>query len=207
MCYSAEASTYAFVFSSVSSLLLMQVEPALGAFFLFVGLMQLFDLVFWLNQDQSGSRINWVTTKVAMIANHLQPVVLAWMLMYFRDTQLSVETQTLLLTYVICIIIYTALAWRHTSYTKVTEKSYPSLYWEWNDMPGSSLVYALFLMSLVALIWEGFAYPVNIIMSALSVISFFLSAYYYKGRTAVGRFWCYFASYAPLLVLAMIKSF
>ncbi len=206
MCYSAEASAYAFFINTVGCLLLMQSEPALGLFFMFVGLMQLFDLVFWLNQSDVSSK-NWFATKSAMIINHLQPVVLAWLLVYFKGTSLSLNSLTLLLAYVVCVSIYTINAWSLTSHTLVTQKSYPSLYWEWNDLPGSSVVYSLFLVCLVALSYDGFEYPLNLVISLFAIISFFLSAYYYKGRTAVGRFWCYFAAYAPLLLLAIVKAF
>jgi hypothetical protein len=206
MCYSAEASTYAFFMNAIGCLLLSQTDPALGAFFFFVGLMQLFDLVFWLNQSNL-SKTNWIATKSAMITNHLQPVVLACLLVYLKGISLSINTKTLLLAYIICVTIYSINAWYLTSHTLVTNKSYPSLYWEWNDLPGSSIVYSLFLVCLVAMCYEGFESPVNLVMSIFAVASFFLSAYYYKGRTAVGRFWCYFASYAPILLLAIIKAF
>jgi hypothetical protein len=206
MCYSAKASAYAFVTNCVGSLLLMQFHPALGGFFMFVGLMQLFDLIFWLNQEE-GSTTNWVATKSAMITNHLQPVVFALLLLRVNGTTFSASTKTLLVAYIICASIYSLNAWLHTSHTVVTNKSYPSLYWEWNNLPGSSIVYSLLLTCFVALSLEGFQFPLNIALSIFTVVSFFLSAYYYKGQTAVGRFWCYFAAYAPLLLLVFMKAF
>ena len=52
----------------------------LAIFFAFIGLMQLFDWIFWENQNisnQNEKLINFIFTKIAMFVNHLQPIVLA----------------------------------------------------------------------------------------------------------------------------------
>ena len=58
----------------------------LAFFFGFVGFMQVFDWIFWKNQDMSDpkqEKTNYLFTKIAMIFNHLQPIVLGLLIFIF----------------------------------------------------------------------------------------------------------------------------
>ena len=94
--------------------------------------------------------------------------------------------------------LYTVVNWNNVSYTVVTKESYPSLYWEWNSMDGGLLVYTLYMASLLTIIYQHYTFPLNLIVMATVFGSFVFAWYYYKGKV-VGRFWCYFAAFIPLL--------
>jgi small-conductance mechanosensitive channel len=168
---------------------------------MFVSLMQLYDILFWLYL--SKNKINYWTTKIAMITNHLQPIILALLILYIAKKKLNIYILGILVLYIIAFIIYSYIAWNKISYTLVDSRSEPSLFWEWNNLDGSIsvLFYGLYLLLVCALFYNGFEWPLNFICIGIVLVSYVLSFYYYKGQTSVGRFWCYFAGYIPLLLI------
>jgi hypothetical protein len=188
-----------------------------------VGIMQLFDIIFWNNlniKDPEQANINYVTTKIALFANHLQPIVLAYLIYIFTGS-LGQLSKIILPIYTVIIILYTFNTYNKIKYTEVTSVSIrdtndllfpneeddiikPSLKWEWNMQAYNTPVYLTFLLTLVVLSYENFNYPFNIILTFINVFTFVLSAYYYKGQS-LGRFWCKFAAWVPLLFILIDK--
>jgi hypothetical protein len=196
MCYDLNASIRATIIGTVSSIALcLRGSMALGLFFVFVTLMQLYDWIFWENQMEN--RVNYITTKIAMITNHLQPIVLAFLVN--RVYPLDGLTKAVMLSYVMTSILYSADVYGRISYTLVSKESYPSLYWEWNDMPWSVPFYGLFLLSFM-LTCSNLPAPTSYILMALNVLTFAFSYYTYK-KTTIGKGWCYIAAHVPLLLL------
>ena len=91
------------------------------------------------------------------------------------------------------------MSFNKISYTIVTEESYPSLYWEWNNMDMHYLVYFIFLLTLCVLSLQ-LVYPLNMFLLIINFFIFFLARYKYK-LTNSGRFWCNFAAYVPFVLL------
>lgn len=203
MCFSAGASQAGFLASVVGSLVLAPLDPALAIFFGFVGLMQLYDYIFWTHPP--SSQANQATTKLAMMSNHLQPIVLTMAVAFFRGTP---QPLTLLTTaaYAIVAAVYTTVHWDRVRSTTVTEKTTPSLYWSWNDQYGSDLLYLLFLASFTTTFMQEYPHPMNGILAALSLSTFAAAWFKYKGYASVGRFWCYFAAFVPLGIAALLAS-
>jgi hypothetical protein len=119
----------------------------------------------------------------------------------------------MLIIYIIIIIFYSIKTFNKITYTlteKINvkeivnkeERIKTSLFWEWNynEVDGSLMVYIIFLLTLTMLSYENLSYPTNIVLSFISVFTFGLSFYLFKGR-ALGRFWCNFASFVPLFIL------
>jgi hypothetical protein len=204
MCYSNNASKTSFLVNIITCFILYNYAKTsyskiFALFFTFVGLMQLYDWIFW--ENLSENNINYIFTKIAMISNHLQPIILA-LLIYIIHGKLGNFSQIAIIIYSIASLLYSINAYNNINYTLVTDKSKPSLYWQWNDQPYSEITYALFLISIGILCYENFNYPINLIFFLINIISFFFASFYYKGKN-VGRFWCYFASYVPLFVLLL----
>ncbi len=211
MCYTSTTSLNAFTIGIIASLLLilkgyLQSKKQLkiiGIFFIFVTLMQLYDYIFWTNPPTlsiSASKTNELATKLACITNHLQPIILALLLYYFNK-KLSKSSTILISIYTIAILIYTINGWNKLKYTGVTAKSSPSLNWQWNHLEGAKIIYILFLASLAYLFFDNLNYPINIIASLATILSFVYSIYKYNNNASSGRFWCYFAAFVPLLFL------
>jgi len=202
MCYSSDASRVSFSVNLITSYILYtysktEYSKIFALFFAFVGLMQLYDLIFW--ENLSENNINYIFTKIAMISNHLQPIILA-LLIYMISGKLESLSKIIIIIYSLFALVYSINTYKNINYTLVSKESSPSLYWQWNDQPYAEIVYTLFLMSLVILCFENFEYPINTIFVLITILSFILSSYYYKGQS-IGRFWCYFSSYIPLLLL------
>jgi len=218
MCYSKEVSQRSFIINMISSYILYtysnNIENKLFAFiFAFIGLMQLYDWIFWENQDitnKSQADINFVTTKLAMIANNLQPIVLALLIYYFKGKIGKISTYMLVI-YVIFMMIYSIKTFNKITYTLtekvdvrrlVKDEEKASLFWEWNsnEEGGNVFVYSIFILTITMLAYENLSYPINIILSFISVFTFVLSWYIFKGHS-VGRFWCNFVAFIPLFIL------
>ena len=163
--------------------------------------MQLYDLLFWCNLSKNN--INYWTTKLAMITNNLQPIILLLLIKFISKRKLKPIVLIIVGLYTIAAAVYIIKSWNEITYTLVNEKTSPSLYWEWVNLDGNMFVYGLHLLSLAVLFWDGFDWPINWILVAVTLISFIFTNQYYKGITAGGRFWCYFAAYIPLLLIFM----
>lgn len=213
MCYSAEASRNIFILNLISSIILFNYKSRsntnkiIALCFAFVGTMQLLDWILWTHQnikDKNEALVNYVTTKVAMIVNHMIPIVCAFII-YFYKGKLGLYSQFILFIYIILIIMYSINVYYVISYTLTKEYS---LYWEWNYIYNLSsiTVYTVFLFSLVILSYENIDYPTNIILAFIAIVSFILAGYYWKS-IAIGRFWCKFSAFIPLIfyVLAFLK--
>ena len=216
MCYSKEVSQRSFIINVITCYILYNynsnnnTHKILALFFVFVGLMQLFDWIFWEHQNMSSEnekRVNFIFTKISMIANHLQPIILA-MILYLFNGKLHNLSICIVILYILVVVPYTTnLSIDYTLVKNVEtnkNKTKTSLYWQWNSAHNSYLVYATFLITLSVLSFENFNYPMNIILIFINLSSFFLANFYYKSEY-VGRFWCETASIIPLILLILNK--
>lgn len=205
MCYTASTSVKAFIIGCLSSLCLISQKSAdykiIGWFFMFIILMQLYDAIFWTNP--APSNINRLATKAATITNHLQPIVLCLLILYFKG-KITDKSRMLIWIYAISIIVYTMYGWNTLTYTEVTQRSNPSLDWRWNHFNGAPFVYALFLGSFVYLFMNELKEG-GLITSILCILTFLFSVMKYQIKGASGRFWCYFAAFCPLIVFLSSK--
>jgi len=217
MCYSEEQSKVSLIINIITCYVLYThknstpTHKILALFFAFVGIMQLFDIIFWRNQNIQHpyeAYINYTTTKIAMFFNHFQPIILAYLIYTFKNT-LGHTSKNILPIYSIIILFYTIYTYNNIKYTlieqidtrnTITTERVPTLKWEWNIQQNSLFVYLVFLLTLVILFYENFTYPFNIILALINITTFILSAYYYKGKS-LGRFWCKFAAWIPLLFI------
>ena len=216
MCYTASTSINTFVIGLLSSLLLYlkssndislssQISSEykiVALFFMFVSFMQLFDYIFWTNYR---NQTNKTFTKIATIVNHLQPIVLAILIYTFSKNsseRLSSFSKYLTYFYSIIILLYTINIWNSLEYTEVTEKSSPSLFWKWNAGENAGFVYSVFLITLIILFYSNLP-NIGIFVSIITAMSFFLSFFKYQIQISTGRFWCYFAAFAPLIFLLL----
>jgi hypothetical protein len=174
----------------------------LGMFYGFVSLMQLYDIIFWDSLKTNGgfTQTNKITTMIAMITNHLQPLVLAYLIS--RITTLHTHSIWITMVYAVIALIYSTDVGRTLDYTVVTKKSQPSLHWKWNTpnepIIPNRMMYGLFLITMVIVVFE-LPSPIRYIVLSTIVLTFAFSFYVYKS-TLVGRMWCYIGAYMPLLI-------
>jgi hypothetical protein len=206
MCYTSTTSINAFAIGIITSLLLISLTnntdyKIIGYFFLFVSFMQLFDYFFW--EYPSNTTQNQIATKFAILFNHLQPIVLFLLIYYFNKGQVKQSSKYLIILYTFIIILYTGMLWNKVNSTKVTERSSPSLDWEWNRQYGAELVYFIFLITLTVLFLQNVKTGGKL-AAFLTVVTFLFSLYKYQIKASTGRIWCYLSSFAPVIFLLKI---
>lgn len=211
MCYDIHTSLIALVVNIVTSIVLFIVAKnkerdanvsnqlkAVALFFLFVGFMQFWDILFW--SYDATTKINVYATKMAMIWNHLEPIVLA-LLIYLFIGKLTLPSMIALAVYVVAIVAYSANGWSELRGNESTKDTCGSLYWQWNNMKGNTFVYGLFLICLLILVQQQFTGWVRCLSMVIITSTFFFSLYKYSINASVGRFWCYFAAFCPIFFL------
>lgn len=201
MCYTYNASITSFTVNFIGCIILAYYTPAIAMFLFFVGFMQLFDAIFWFNQQKNLT--NFLVTKLAMVFNHLQPIVLAFCIFYIAKKELRNLSFYTLVVYTVAAIIYTCYHWNSVSYTLVTDKSSPGLYWEWNHLVGAEIFYALFMFTFIVLLYENIVSPYNYILIVFTIGTYLLSLYYFKTKT-VGRYWCFYAAYVSFFIVGIL---
>lgn len=210
MCYSLNASFNSIVINVISCYVLLNVAKYknkettlffrnISLFFLFVGLMQLYDLIFWISLKDNGGKntLNYATTKIAMLSNHFQPIVLAYLIS--RVHSLNDVTKYILGFYVVFCIWYSYIALTELDYTIVTKNSFPALDWKWNNLENGEIFYTIFFITF-SCITLNLRYPFSILMLMINICTFLFSFYHFKRKT-VGHMWCKIAAYVPLVLL------
>jgi hypothetical protein len=210
MCYSAKDSINAYIIGSISSLILFSYKDTdmkiLGLFFLFVSQMQLFDYIFWKNTECNN--INKITTKFAIIFNHLQPVVL-FLLLKFYNYKVSQLSEIIFYIYLIVFTIYTIYVFPSNNciYTDKVCCSLPRekinnntvINWQWNDMKYINYIYILFLLSFTLSVLNLTKYKYELVF--INFFTFLISHKIPNLNRSVGRIWCYIASFMPILLI------
>lgn len=177
----------------------------LALFFAFVTLMQVYDWIFWesLKYNNGENTTNYIFTKIAMISNHLQPIVLASLVNQVYP--LNETSKLVLLVYSIFSILYSVNAYQRLQYTTVTERSTPVLDWQWNSFEYTKPLYTLFVLSFI-LTSLNLPYPLNYLMVLINIATYSFSYYSYK-NTAIGKGWCFISCYVPLFLLLVQMVF
>jgi hypothetical protein len=227
MCYTLNTSINTFIINIVFCFILyvyanikqnIQLK-IISLFFLYVGVMQFWDILFWINDENTET--NKYATKMAMIWNHFEPIVLFFLILFYLHKIPNVSLITIII-YSVLMIGYTAYNWNKVKKTSVyirelrdckdsnknkedteckTRETKNSLFWEWNYMEGSMSFYTIFLITLLVLSYKNFSGWIRNLSLFYILFTFFFSLYKYKIDKGVGRFWCYFASYGPIFYL------
>lgn len=226
MCYSYEQSRNNLVINIITCSILYNYKnkpicKILGLAFGYIGLMQLFDMIFWSTQninDQSQKTINFITTKLAMFVNHSQPIVIAYII-YFFTGKLGIVSKLALMLYTFVMSIYTYYAYYNINYTfvqnvtlernnkekKEKRENRQILKWEWTNQPYSHVVYFIFFLTLLIVFYDNLPSPFNLIAAIIFSLTLLFSRHYFKGLY-VGRFWCKIVAFLPVLLL-LFNSF
>ena len=202
MCYTASASAYSFIVGiTVSSYLYTQPSSDLkiiGGIFFLVSFMQLFDFVFWRTQPpwtDKNLETNRLFTKLAIIVNNIQPLVLAYLIYKYKG---YLKGEKLVYLYGIVMVLFMMSNWKFVDTTTVGKDG--SLYWSWNHWKYSEPFYILFLITLLYLSYYNLSGPYNNVLPFI-ILSSFIVTYFKYGVDIYGRFWCFFAPFIPIVFL------
>src|SRR6056300_660702 len=213
MCYSANTSIATFLsnygITFVAFLFALNSDTKVAIQFLsFIGLMQLFDYMFWINP--SPTKMNYIITKIAMIVNLLQPIIMVLLIYNYKN---YVKDLTLLIValYTVFAIVYINNSWSKVMYTKEHVKG-EGLIWEWHTQKGHIFLFYLFILSLAIASYENLDTSMKYILSILLVFTYLIS--WLKNNIKMkssskysGRLWCYYSALLPGIILLLNHIF
>jgi hypothetical protein len=204
MCYSANDSLTAYIINFFSSILLFYFSKKLeykviSLFLLFVGQMQMFDYLFWKNQK--CNTINKLATILAIIFNHLQPIVLFLLQYYYGITQ-NMFALIIIILYIIFSVNYNIEAF---SKVKCTLQENNMMDWKWNELNYSFIYYSLFLGYLILAAFNFKNNNIKILFALISIITFLVATKTPFLNYSIGRIWCYYASLIPVFILLIMN--
>jgi len=148
MCFSAEVSIITFLIGIVGAFLCIQlntkVDKIIGYFYGFVALMQLIEYLLWMHQKCDN--YNKFLSITGMLLNHLQPIVLGLLVLYFNKNNKNKWIIYLILSiYTIIIVPYSLQFIQSGDFdcTLKDDKQNSHLIWNWNGMNMSDFVYII----------------------------------------------------------------
>jgi len=207
MCFSKEVSLTTFSLGFVFSIILyfrtkLTDIKIIALSLLYVSLMQFVEFLLWMNQN--CDELNKTISYVGMALNHLQPVVLAGLILYMSKKPNTIGIIIVTLVYLSVFIPY-SLEYKNIEDLRcsVKREGNPHIVWNWNNLKNNMYVYALFLSAIVILPFLGFASKsIAYNASAYLIISFTISLLVYERYEAIGSTWCLFTALVPpILVL------
>lgn len=190
MCFSEKASLVAFFTGMLGSLFCFLGKTPkhniVGLFFAFVSLMQIVDYLLW--RHKKCDDYNKTISVIGMILNHLQPIILALLVVMYMPNANKRTILTIVLVYLCFILPYSLQFLKNVECTIKDRKD-----WTWNKVSYAGLVYLIFTICLASL----FYIPTGLIGSAVVVLTYIISNIVYPNKP--GAVWCYFITGIPIL--------
>jgi len=203
MCISKNVSIIAFTIGIIGSLLLYHFgnkkytkENKIYSLFLFyVIFMQLFDYIFWVDQDNSKN-LNYLFSYIAPIFNYSQPTILYLLKLYINNIKINTYYDKLILLLNIFYVIISIFCFKNYINDKpvLTVKKDSHLNWKWTNHI-SIFYFILFIIN----IFYNSVINYSIMAAFLIFFSLFISSKY--TNNFIGEIWCFIASIGPLFFL------
>ena len=204
MCYTPEISIQAFIINVISSFLLFFLTSSktlkiIALYFFYLGWMQLFDYLLWVYPKPDP--INAATTKLAMIISYLQPVVYL-MIASIITNKMHMLSSIVVLIYTMYAIPYAVDIYDSVQFT--SPKGTPprqTLVWDWLQWDGP--ISTAYVMASLIITYQYLQGSIRNWMLVFIIVSFLFARFKYSVNQSIGRFWCYFGSFVPLLTLLL----
>lgn len=203
MCVSKNASIITFTIGIISSILLYYFgnkkynnENKIYSLFLFyVILMQLFDYIFWIDQDNKKN-LNYIFSYIAPLFNYFQPTILYILKLWINKIEIKTYYDKSILILNILYVIISIFCYKNYINDKpvLTIKKGDHLKWKWTKHI-SELYFIVFLINIF---YKSIIY--YSIMAAFIVFGgLFISSKY--TNNFIGEIWCFIASTGALFFL------
>jgi hypothetical protein len=201
MCLNKEVSIITYGIGLISCLILYLRDYKIEALLYgFVIQMQLIEYLLWLNNRCNN--INKIITKIGIVINHLQPVILYLIIIYFNNDNinkfLKIIIHIIIIIYLISISIYFSFNYKLLNSCTIGIPNEKELQWE-IQYGKNKKFYFIFVSSLVLLLLLGFIKH-NYLNAYLILLTFIISYVKYYETKGIGTIWCLFAAYIPLLL-------
>ena len=198
MCYSKSLSLKSFLFGIISSLYLynnssFNENKTIAMFFSFVSLMQLVEYFLW--SDLKCTGINQTTSKIGILLNHFQPVVLLIISLFYLESNKSLDFNIIILINIIysiyVIYVYKRFLDEKNFCVKPNKKGH--LDWTWKHNFNYNFYHLLIFLNL----YNYYNYSKLTMSIILSYVLFFISLTKFKDN--IGEFWCLMVTGIPFL--------
>jgi len=204
MCYSKSLSLKSFLFGIISSIYLyinnnnnssysFNENKTIALFFSFVSLMQLVEYFLW--SDLKCTGINQTTSKIGILLNHFQPVVLLLISLFYLESNKSLDLNIIILINIIysiyVIYVYKRFLDEKNFCVKPNKKGH--LDWTWKHNFNYNFYHLLIFLNLL----NYYNYSKLTMSIILSYVLFFISLTKFKDN--IGEFWCLMVTGIPFL--------
>ena len=199
MCFNKDISILSYIIGLCGCILLYYRDYKIEALFYgFIIQMQLIEYLLWLNN--SCNWINKTITKLGIALNHLQPIILYFLIIYIskltRHTKIIINL--IIIFYIITTIGYIGYNYKLLNTCTLGIENEKELFWE---IQHGLLFeyYHIFCFVLILLILLGLNKH-NYLNAYLISLTLIISFIKYDTRKGVGTVWCLFAAYVPVLL-------
>lgn len=203
MCFNAEVSITTYTIGVLGCLMLIKNKQENyipeAIFFLWVVHMQLIEFFLWKNQPCNV--INQEVSRIGMIVNNMEPIILWFAIILFSEKKLPNWIHAMMTSYVVAASLYTYNI--DDSCTTTSPISEPHLDWRWNQGKYKEIFYAFFLLCCILLSIYGLKHSYH--AALIFILSFGISFFIYRQHRAVGAMWCFIAAFVPLLLPLIYK--
>ena len=200
MCFNNEISIISYLIGISGCIILYYREYKIESlFYAFVIQMQLIEYLLWLNN--SCNWINKLITKIGIVFNHLQPIILYILIVYYNSNinKYSLNfINFIIIFYFISTIAYLSYNYKLLNSCTVGIENKKELFWEiqYGDF---KKYYIIFVFTLILLILLGFNKH-NYLNAYLIIMTYVISYIKYYNTKGIGTIWCLFAAYVPVLL-------
>jgi hypothetical protein len=200
MCINKEVSLITYVIGLSSCVILYLRGYKIEALFYgFIIQMQLIEYLLWLNNRCDN--INKIITKIGILINHLQPVILYLLVINLNDKinkYLKIIIHISIIIYLISVSIYFSFNYKLLNSCTIGIPNEKELQWD-IQYGKNKFFYFIFVISLVLLLLLGLNKN-NYINAYIIFLTFIISYVKYFETKSIGTIWCLLAAYIPLLL-------
>ena len=200
MCFSAQASLATLIIGLAGSALVFTLkrpfDQIIALYFAYVALMQGVEYALW--SHQTCDEIHRLISKIGMILNASQPLVLG-LLVFLMSPRALQNSHAILL---ILAIYSVSIAFYLKEYTEALQcttprKDDPHLVWNWNILPSYHIWWAIYLATVVLISIFGMPTLKNgTDFAFMAALGMGLSILIYP-RQHMGAMWCFFTALTP----------
>lgn len=199
MCFSAEVSLSAFILGLSSSILLYRkgqvFDRIVALYFAYISFMQGIEWLLW--NHQTCDDYHKQLSRLGMIINLSQPIILGIMLIYFTGKNIAAILAIMLLYFLCTLLIY----FLYTPDLQCTtpRPNDPHLVWNWTLLPYHYIIsWTGYITAIMGICLLGMpSIKTGIVSAAIYLISMLLSMIVYP-REDAATMWCFISSGAPL---------
>ena len=200
MCFNKDVSILSYLIGFSGCILLYYRDYKIEALlYAFIIQMQLIEYLLWLNN--SCNLINKTITKIGIVLNHFQPIILYFLIIYYNsnlDKYRKNIINLIIIIYITTTIAYLIYNYKLLDSCTIGIENKKELFWQIHH-GNFKKYYYIFVFALFFMILLGLKKH-NYLNAYIILASIIISYIVYDKNKAVGTIWCLFSAYIPLIL-------